>query len=316
MRRLLLLMFAAAISFAADAQSTNRQSSTEQSNKSQTGQAASKSGTIRKASADLTAVEYAKMHYVSSNDWYHTLTTSDGSTFRFIILTEAMESGRTYTSADGEIYVGSNSATIYNEGSKEDFDATAMDFTWTKGDNGKVDVVAHMTLVNGDQYTVTYAKAANPTPVGTVTKTFTDANLNITYTDFSESQGVFVFSGSGGGITASIVYCSQQIAGTYDYHEIGESSMVMTAGDTEVHFIDGDINVSADEGSYTCHAVMMGDDKIVYDLTFVLPAKPAEGIGTVGTPAAKGVRYNLAGQKVGHGYKGIVISGGKKMLVR
>ena len=40
------------------------------------------------------------------------------------------------------------------------------------------------------------------------------------------------------------------------------------------------------------------------------------GISKIQTSAAKSVRYNLAGQKVGADYKGVVIENGKKIVVK
>ena len=40
------------------------------------------------------------------------------------------------------------------------------------------------------------------------------------------------------------------------------------------------------------------------------------GISKIETSAAKAVRYNLAGQKVGANYKGVVIENGKKIVVK
>ena len=49
-------------------------------------------------------------------------------------------------------------------------------------------------------------------------------------------------------------------------------------------------------------------------LTFVFDDDETDGIKAVSTKVENGVRYNLAGQKVGADYKGIVIVNGKKMF--
>ena len=57
--------------------------------------------------------------------------------------------------------------------------------------------------------------------------------------------------------------------------------------------------------------VPSGDAK---GLTFVFDDDETDGIKAVSTKVENGVRYNLAGQKVGADYKGIVIVNGKKMF--
>ena len=54
-------------------------------------------------------------------------------------------------------------------------------------------------------------------------------------------------------------------------------------------------------------------------LTIVFGEKPSsetDGIKAVSTSVENGVRYNLAGQKVGADYKGIVIVNGKKVIIK
>ena len=48
--------------------------------------------------------------------------------------------------------------------------------------------------------------------------------------------------------------------------------------------------------------------------SFITGEEETDGIKAVSTKVENGVRYNLAGQKVGADYKGIVIVNGKKML--
>ena len=45
-----------------------------------------------------------------------------------------------------------------------------------------------------------------------------------------------------------------------------------------------------------------------------LPGSETDGINKVNTLVETGVRYNLAGQRVGNDYKGIVVVNGKKYL--
>ena len=59
--------------------------------------------------------------------------------------------------------------------------------------------------------------------------------------------------------------------------------------------------------------VSSGDAK---GLTFVFDDDETDGIKAVSTKVENGVRYNLAGQKVGADYKGIVIVNGKKVIIK
>ena len=61
-----------------------------------------------------------------------------------------------------------------------------------------------------------------------------------------------------------------------------------------------------------------GNSKDVEFLSFVFGDEESEttGIKAVSTKVENGVRYNLAGQKVGADYKGIVIVNGKKVIIK
>ena len=47
-----------------------------------------------------------------------------------------------------------------------------------------------------------------------------------------------------------------------------------------------------------------------------LPGSETDGINKVNTLVETGVRYNLAGQRVGNDYKGIVIVNGRKVVIK
>lgn len=49
---------------------------------------------------------------------------------------------------------------------------------------------------------------------------------------------------------------------------------------------------------------------------YSLNNQTTSGISKIATSAAESVRYNLAGQKVGANYKGVVIENGKKIVVK
>ena len=58
-------------------------------------------------------------------------------------------------------------------------------------------------------------------------------------------------------------------------------------------------------------------DNVRYTQTVVNTNSVATGIhGVTVDNAKKGVRYNLAGQRVNESYKGVVIENGKKMIVK
>jgi hypothetical protein len=62
-----------------------------------------------------------------------------------------------------------------------------------------------------------------------------------------------------------------------------------------------------------------GGAKDVEFLSFVFGDEEqgeTDGIKAVSTKVENGVRYNLAGQKVGADYKGIVIVNGKKVIIK
>lgn len=233
---------------------------------------------IRKAAApkseniNLTAGYYMKLSY--GTDWVHELITEDESIeFVVDVLGETMVSGKTYTSANDEIDLYYTGISIEDEESEYGaikLAAESADFTWTRGRNGEIDVVAHITTTDGDKYSIEYHKGATPTPTSKVTATF--ENDDVAFADYSSSYGLFQFEGISDEVGAVILCYSLQLEGTYDISQFN-SSYIVLSDDTEVEIIDGTVTVTIEDGLIICHAEVIGDNSVLYDLTFIIPDK-------------------------------------------
>lgn len=226
------------------------------------------SGIRTAAATDITATRYSAKYYEETKDWYIVVQTNTNLTFIFDILTETIELGKVYTLAEMDpdyTFIKDNSA-------GKDYSCSAASFCKTEND-GLERIECSMTS-GQNVFNIVYQEIAVPTPTSTV-------NVAVSAADFSDllsNYGLFEFLGYSDDEKYFVNYTpyASSLVGEHtiedfdgDYTYVREFNDAGTYTQYAVLGFDGPVTVTDDgNGCYTCHARMIAENAVLYDVTF------------------------------------------------
>ena len=210
--------------------------------------------------------------------------------------------------------------------------AQAQRISWTEGDAAKAGTLDGKVFANGD-FKLTITDTDGKVAIDANNAYFGTADANEKFTARLKSGGkssskntlkltiptagtlkVYVRTGSNSKTDRNVVLTQNEVA-LYDAI-VKEDQAVIVKGldqsdpdkETNVYPV---ISVTVEAGEVIVTYPVGSMNFYCFELSGT-----STGINTVKAAAESGVRYNLAGQKVAEGYKGVVIENGRKVVIK
>lgn len=240
--------------------------------------------TVAEAATSLTIARYDDSPWQGKHDW--TLFSDDNENFfHFMIETETMESGKTYTLAD----MDESGSYLQNLSSKMPFRDTysAVDFKWTVDGEGFVTIAVSLTTKAHGDYTLLYSEHAIEQPTDTTYIVMDD----VVVTDYTINNWFIAFEGKNSEYEL-VITCNNKtldVDGDYVglglYSEMGKlneqaTKLGLRGAEQSFKLVDARATVqSLAMGQYQVDAYMQDDQRHAYIILLTTADRP--GIDTV-----------------------------------